>query len=45
MRRGERINIWTVVTIIGYAIVAFFLVYPLFNIFKYAVIVDRKSVV
>ncbi len=42
MRRGERINVWTLVTLLGYAIVGFFLVYPLFNIFKFAVI-DKET--
>ena len=42
MRRSERINVWTLVTILGYAIVAFFLVYPLFNIFKFAFI-DKET--
>ena len=36
MKRIGRPDFWTFVTVLGYAIVAFFLVYPLFNIFKFA---------
>ena len=42
MRRLERVNVWTAVTALGYAVVGIFLVYPLFNIFKFAFI-DKES--
>ena len=42
MRRRERPNFWTLVTVLGYAIVFLFLIYPLFNIFKFAV-VDKAT--
>jgi iron(III) transport system permease protein len=42
MRRLERPNVWTAVTILGFLIVGFFLVYPLFNIFKFAFI-DKET--
>jgi len=40
--RSERVNVWTLVTVLGYLIVGFFLVYPLFNIFKFAFI-DKET--
>jgi iron(III) transport system permease protein len=42
VKRLERTNVWSFVTVLGYAIVAFFLVYPLFTIFKFAVI-DKET--
>ena len=42
MMRSERVNVWTLVTVLGYLIVGFFLVYPLFNIFKFAFI-DKET--
>jgi iron(III) transport system permease protein len=38
----ERPGFWTLVTILGYGIVGFFLVYPLFSIFKFAFI-DKET--
>jgi iron(III) transport system permease protein len=38
MKRRQRPGFWTLVTVLGYAIVGFFLIYPLFNIFKFAFI-------
>jgi iron(III) transport system permease protein len=38
LRGMPRPSFWTLVTILGYVIVGLFLVYPLFNIFKYAFI-------
>ncbi len=32
--RSKTINFWTIITVLGYGIVALFLIYPLFNIFK-----------
>jgi iron(III) transport system permease protein len=37
-RTAWRPSFWTLVTLLGYAIVGFFLIYPLFNIFKFAFI-------
>jgi len=42
MRRLERASVWTAVTVLGYAVVAFFLVYPLASIFRFA-FVDVES--
>ena len=38
MNLKSRPNFWTVVTFIGYLTVALFLIYPLFNIFRYSFI-------
>ena len=35
--RGGRIDIWTAVTIMGFAVVIVLLIIPLFNIFKSSV--------
>jgi iron(III) transport system permease protein len=42
MRRRERPGFWTLMTVLGYAVVAFFLIYPLSSIFKFAFI-DKDS--
>jgi iron(III) transport system permease protein len=40
--RVERPGFWTVVTVLGYALVGFFLIYPLFNIFKFSIL-DKET--
>ena len=42
MKRIGKPDFWTFVTLLGYVIVGFFLVYPLFNIFKFA-FVDKVT--
>jgi len=36
VKRLERPGTWSFVTLLGYAIVAFFLIYPLYNVFRFA---------
>jgi iron(III) transport system permease protein len=36
VKRIERPGVWSLVTLAGYLIVGFFLIYPLFNVFKFA---------
>lgn len=42
MKRLDRPGFWSLVTLLGYVIVALFLVYPLFNVFKFAFI-DKET--
>jgi iron(III) transport system permease protein len=42
MKRRERPGFWSLVTILGYAVVGFFLIYPLSSIFKFAFI-DKET--
>jgi iron(III) transport system permease protein len=36
VKRSERPGFWSLVTLLGYLVVALFLIYPLFNVFKFA---------
>lgn len=42
MKRLDRPGFWSLVTLLGYVIVALFLIYPLFNVFKFAFI-DKET--